>query len=265
MPKAVPVYNNVQRLYQHGLIPKLPAWHTAMRQAPPSTPLPRSVVFTNVSGSQPFEERLGRAAAAHYEQQMRSLFKPASTSRRSNALKHQKKYRKLTPQAIVYPEDKLRMRFYRDHPFELVRAQTLVEESGTVAPADYSTPLADRASVSGEDVIQHQMYLISEGMTVDEAYDHVLLAFHSVRMREEAAAREATAAKAAEAGKNSQSAPPGEGMPSVRTSARDLLAEKYPVNFAAWQAEDEALFKNVEHRRLLQATLKANQEQGQAM
>lgn len=36
----------------------------------------------------------------------------------------------LKPQKIVYPEDKLRAQFYKDHPWELARPRILVENDG---------------------------------------------------------------------------------------------------------------------------------------
>ncbi|KAI9189872.1 mitochondrial ribosomal small subunit component [Blastocladiella emersonii ATCC 22665] len=253
MPKAIPVFQNVSRQFQRGLIEKLPAWHNAMRMVPPTAPLPRAVCRTSTQGTQPFEASLNSAQRTHYEQQIRTLFSKRPVSK-SNAAKHTRSAAKLRPQAIVYPEDRLRQRFFRDHPFELVRAQTLVE--GDAVSADYATPLTQRASVSGEDVIQHQLYLVAtQGLTIDQAYDQVTRELYTVRMREEAEANklreERTKAMAADV-----------KYLAAGTFQRDRdLAARFPINYPAWLQEDLTLVKNSEHAQIRAATAKASREQ----
>ncbi|KNE56586.1 hypothetical protein AMAG_17937 [Allomyces macrogynus ATCC 38327] len=253
MPKAVPVFQNVLRAYQHKLIDRLPAWHGAMRLVPPTAPLPRAVCQTNVAGRQPFEAKLKGDKLVHYEQQIASLFTPA-TKRSSNAAKHLRTKR-LRPQPIVYPEDRLRERFYRDHPFELVRPKTLVET--VPQSADYSKPLHLRQNMSGEDVIQYQLYLVSQGLTINEAYDQAVREFRSIRLQEEAEERvRADAdkkAKVAKLAKKTGSLPPMTSDLELRTL--------YPENYPAWLGEEETLIKNSEHYILRQQTMKAQAEQ----
>ncbi|CAG8539944.1 11532_t:CDS:2, partial [Racocetra fulgida] len=57
----------------------------------------------------------------------------------SSVLRSPLQFRK-RPQKIVYEEDSLRRRFYRDHPYELLRPQSLIEKEIPVRE-DWSTLL----------------------------------------------------------------------------------------------------------------------------
>ncbi|ORZ33896.1 mitochondrial ribosomal protein S25-domain-containing protein, partial [Catenaria anguillulae PL171] len=258
MPKAIPIFHNVTRMHQRGLIDRLPAWVPAMRLVPPSTPLPRAVCQTNVQGQQPFEQPANKTLATHYAEQIKSLY-PQPKHLISSQLKHTRAARKLRPQQIVYPEDRLRQRFYRDHPFELVRAQTLVEESNRIE-ADYSTPLDKRPKpLTGEDVIKFQLHLVSTGLTIDEAYEKAVRDFRTVRMEEEAEVRRIAEKRRAAELTAWQKQAQVQGLPSFERS--HTLKAKNPQNYEAWLQEDEASYNTQQAFRLRLETMKANKEQ----
>lgn len=199
-----------------------------MQLVPPTVAPPRQLLKVNVQGTLPFELKLTELQKKHYESELKKLkcvypvVKPNCDEPR---MYKQRNERKISPKPIVYPEDALRERFYADHPFELCRPQTLV---GSPPQAeDYGRPLITRESCSGEDVIQLQLYLISEGMTIDEAYKAALTQFYAVRTVEEQKERRKRM-------KN-------------RITALDAngLKKMYPVNYEAWIREEEALKKSV--------------------
>ncbi|EJT79420.1 37S ribosomal protein S25 [Gaeumannomyces tritici R3-111a-1] len=67
------------------------------------------------------------------------------------------------PQNIVYPEDKLRQEFYRDHPWELARPRVILEVDGKDSwYCDWSKGIAQRGiPLTGESVVQRQMWLMN--------------------------------------------------------------------------------------------------------
>ncbi|CAG8624738.1 3851_t:CDS:2 [Cetraspora pellucida] len=107
----------------------------------------------------------------------------------SSVLRSPLQFRK-RPQKIVYEEDSLRRRFYRDHPYELLRPQSLIEKEIPVRE-DWSTLLGNRhpTEISGESVIKYQLYLMSTGMSKNKAYAHACNEFYAIRARQEVAER----------------------------------------------------------------------------
>lgn len=67
------------------------------------------------------------------------------------------------PPKLVYPEDKLRVRFYRDHPFELDSPLSLGKEQS----ASFDL---EAAVISPEWAIQRQLQLMETGMKETAAY-----------------------------------------------------------------------------------------------
>ncbi|ORY98512.1 mitochondrial ribosomal protein S25 [Syncephalastrum racemosum] len=98
------------------------------------------------------------------------------------------------PLRIVYPEDKLRRQFFKDHPFELARPKVLVENTNATNRTDYSTlllPGMHPSEVDGETVIRYQLHLMTnENMTEREAYSKATSEFYEIRAQEEIEARE---------------------------------------------------------------------------
>jgi len=92
------------------------------------------------------------------------------------------------PTQIVYPEDRLRQRFYRDHPWELARPRMMLELDGKDARGrNWSTGLRQPGMLlSGESVVQRQLWLIEcGGFGEDQAYDMARKEFYKLRHRED--------------------------------------------------------------------------------
>ncbi|CAG8460096.1 3015_t:CDS:2 [Paraglomus occultum] len=113
---------------------------------------------------------------------------PLATKKgRSHSSKHLRQ-KHARPQPIVYPEDRLRRIFYRDHPYELLRPQVLIEKDVPRRTVwDSLTSKGEAPSdITGESVIQYQLHLMSEqGLSEREAYVIACREFYAVRAREE--------------------------------------------------------------------------------
>ncbi|KLU89485.1 37S ribosomal protein S25 [Magnaporthiopsis poae ATCC 64411] len=114
------------------------------------------------------------------------------------------------PQKIVYPEDRLRQEFYRDHPWELARPRVILEVDGKDSwYCDWSKGVAQPGiALSGECVIQRQLWLMHNShiceepvnpfdpekgkmwvkrkpLSKNEAYDKARREFYALRQEEE--------------------------------------------------------------------------------
>ncbi|KAF8980928.1 mitochondrial ribosomal small subunit component [Entomortierella lignicola] len=197
------IHSYVTKLLKANVIRNPPVWYPATTLAPPS---PTFLRERDASGSKlnaqlDFEveaEELGRQKA----KKEGIPFTPSSStqnkkelSRSSRTNKHLR-WRSERPKNIVYPEDKLRRRFYEDHPWELRRPRCLVESNGDGTRRDWSKLLQDGRSISdltGEDVIQYQLYLMTNGKSEREAYHIATNEFYLHRAQEETEARVAKA------------------------------------------------------------------------
>ncbi|RKP06953.1 mitochondrial ribosomal protein S25-domain-containing protein [Thamnocephalis sphaerospora] len=95
-----------------------------------------------------------------------------------------KRRKAVRPPAIVYPEDALRRRFYKDHPNELSRPRMLMERDGHNR-RDWTRLCLDGEVPTGEHVVQYQLYLMSTGLSEQEAYVKATAEFYVVRARED--------------------------------------------------------------------------------
>ncbi|KAL3427692.1 37S ribosomal protein Rsm25 [Phlyctema vagabunda] len=92
------------------------------------------------------------------------------------------------PQFIVYEEDRIRQTFYRDHPWELARPRIVLEEDGKDGQkCDWSKIQQDGKRLSGESVVQRQLWLLqnAQGITNAQAYDIARKEFYALRHEEE--------------------------------------------------------------------------------
>jgi hypothetical protein len=107
------------RLLEGGIINSIPKWYPIVKKLPPAQCQPRGPCTNNpvTTSHLPFE--YPRASSA-------STSSP-SLPRSRHQIKHLRK-KSQRPQAIVYPEDKLRKRFYEKFPFELARPVCLAED-----------------------------------------------------------------------------------------------------------------------------------------
>lgn len=87
------------------------------------------------------------------------------------------------PAKIVYPEDKLRRKFYRDHPFEL---DTPIAINGLSSDAAVEPPSRDN---DGEWAIQRQLQLMAQGVTKHDAHQQACAELYARRAETEIAER----------------------------------------------------------------------------
>ncbi|CAG8643910.1 18617_t:CDS:2, partial [Acaulospora morrowiae] len=92
------------------------------------------------------------------------------------------------PQPIEFPEDKLRRRFYKDHPYELLRPQVLIENESPIED-EILLDNIHPSRVNGESVIKYQLHLISKGVEEHKAYEQACNKFYAIRAKQEVAER----------------------------------------------------------------------------
>jgi small subunit ribosomal protein S23 len=132
---------HVSRLLKGKLLKKPPTWFAAVNAVPPGPSIIRS--------QNPEVNITGQSVA---EQQFIQANRPAVHT----SIRHKQKNLKTKapkPRAIVYPEDRLRRQFYKDHPFELQRPKLLVETTEGINRTDFSQlllPGMNPAQVDGE-------------------------------------------------------------------------------------------------------------------
>ncbi|PKK70574.1 hypothetical protein RhiirB3_369984 [Rhizophagus irregularis] len=144
------LHNHVSRLFTGKIIKSLPVWYSAMKNIPPGQSLLRNT--------------------------------------KSHSQKHLKT-KVPRPQKIYYMLDALRKDFYRDHPYELLRPQILIEQDGGFVEKILGN-LKFPCRVTGENVIKYQEYLIKKkGMSKNDAYIQACNEFYKIRAREEVAER----------------------------------------------------------------------------
>ncbi|KAI7878624.1 hypothetical protein K492DRAFT_164757 [Lichtheimia hyalospora FSU 10163] len=171
-------------LLKGNLLKKAPVWLHAVRAIPPGPSIIRSRnPNANLSAQTDIEKQ---------------LFSNTQNNTQKSTTRHKQKHlrtRPPRPAPIVYPEDRLRRQFYKDHPFELARPQVLVENRLGLNRTDYSQlmlPDMLPEEVSGETVIKYQLHLMTEkGMTERQAYAKATSEFYEIRAQQEEAERQA--------------------------------------------------------------------------
>jgi small subunit ribosomal protein S23 len=121
---------HVSNMLKGNLMKKKPVWLPVVQAYPPGPSIIRSQnPEVNVSGQTDLE-----AATL------------ATTKQSTHRLRHSQKHLRTLPprpRAIVYPEDKLRRQFFKDHPFELSRPKVLVENDLGINRTDFSQLMLD--------------------------------------------------------------------------------------------------------------------------
>ncbi|KAK9428687.1 mitochondrial ribosomal protein S25 [Lipomyces doorenjongii] len=147
------IIKRTSRLLQTGVVTGEPAWFKAVLAHPPST---------------------------------------ADAVQRVDIVKLRKKHPHLSvkkmmkPMEIVYPEDRIRKLFYRQHPWELTRPRIVVEQDALdFQRCDWSKLEQEYKGLDGESVVQRTLWLIQKKrLSQDEAYDIARKEFYSLRVKE---------------------------------------------------------------------------------
>ncbi|PKS07036.1 hypothetical protein jhhlp_005633 [Lomentospora prolificans] len=116
-----------------------------------------------------------------------AITRPAAVQLREPNKKQRRPKNVYRPQRIEFPEDALRQTFYRDHPWELARPRMILELDGKDSRyLDWSKGVRQPGMpLSGECVVQRQLWLMESGMPKDEAYDQARKEFYTLRHEEE--------------------------------------------------------------------------------
>ncbi|GJJ73817.1 small subunit ribosomal protein S23 [Entomortierella parvispora] len=187
------VHSYVTKLLKANLIRNAPVWYAGTTLSPPSPTFlrERDPSGATTEAQLPFEAEAEKAAAA----EGKTMTSTHSIPRSSRSQKHLR-WKSERPKTIVYPEDRLRRKFYEDHPWELRRPRCMIESTGDGTRRSWETLLQKGRSIAdltGEDVIQHQLYLMSTGKSEGEAYRIATEEFYLHRAQEETEARVAKA------------------------------------------------------------------------
>ena len=121
---------HVSNMLKGNLMKNQPVWLPVVQAIPPGPSIIRSQnPEVNVNGQTDLETSV--------------LAKPRTNTHR---LRHSEKHLRTPPprpRAIVYPEDRLRRQFFKDHPFELAKPKVLVENDLGINRTDFSKLMLD--------------------------------------------------------------------------------------------------------------------------
>ncbi|KAI9281584.1 mitochondrial ribosomal protein S25 [Sporodiniella umbellata] len=180
-PAPIQIAKYVSNQLKGKLLKRAPVWLPAVQAIPPGPSIIRSQnPHVNVSGQTEIEKEL------------------FETKRVMKTQRYSQKHLRTPPprpRAIVYPEDKLRRKFYKEHPFELARPKTLVENDLGTNRTDFSKLLLDGmhlSEVDGEAVIKYQLHLMThERLPERKAYAQATSEFYKIRAQQEDKERKA--------------------------------------------------------------------------
>ncbi|KAF7721736.1 mitochondrial ribosomal small subunit component [Apophysomyces ossiformis] len=179
-PVPTALARNVSNLIKGNLIKEPPLWLPVLQAIPPGPSIIRS---------QNPEVNISAQTALEKEWTVKDTLTPA---------RHKQKHLKTRaprPRAIVYPEDRLRKQFYKDHPFELAKPKILVEDDSGLNRTDFSQlllPGMDPNEIDGETVIKYQLHLMTnEKMSERKAYAKATSEFYEIRAQQEERERQA--------------------------------------------------------------------------
>ncbi|KDQ17765.1 hypothetical protein BOTBODRAFT_53289 [Botryobasidium botryosum FD-172 SS1] len=169
MPRRIAsqVHQSTSRLLKAAYIPKTPAWYQAVLAYPP-IPLPPRSTPHRTSYDLPAPPSSSTHHHAHHTPQ-----------------KHLRTPKPTIPK-IEYLEDKIRLQFFKDHPFETFRPRSLIEGAEIVQPSIKGkewTRLRQRGrNPTTEDVIDFAATLHQEhNQPLSEAYKTAVMQFRALR------------------------------------------------------------------------------------
>ncbi|OLL22576.1 37S ribosomal protein S25, mitochondrial [Neolecta irregularis DAH-3] len=139
---------------------------------------------------------LNRAPTWHLAKMPCLQFQPTTKISRKHLFK---------PQKIVYPEDRLRSRFYRNHPWELARPKIIIENDAMdFLRYNWNTLVQNGRQTDGErfvvyaeillikySVVQRAVWLMNQTdpLSEQQAYEYACQEFYAVRAHEEIESR----------------------------------------------------------------------------
>jgi small subunit ribosomal protein S23 len=123
MPRKIPtqVDQGLSRMLKGGFLKSQPTSYQTLLAYPPAS-LPPRAPFRQIPGDVP-------SLSARTKTSLEELTAKTGRDRMNSAKGTRSRMPKLFPQPIVYLADRVRERFYEDHPWETLRPRTLVEGS----------------------------------------------------------------------------------------------------------------------------------------
>ncbi|KAJ1954097.1 mitochondrial ribosomal small subunit component [Dispira parvispora] len=184
------VHQHMTNLLKTQVRVEKPAWYNAVEKVPPGPTLVRDPSPFATCSRLAFEK--GTATPKSGPQALESELKPARyfvplDQKPRTVTRRRLRTKPPKPPHIVFPEDRLRRRFYKDHPHELLRPRALLEPwQGPRTDWSRLQDTRHSGTITGEDVIRHQLYLMTEcHLSEQEAYAQVLKEFYRIRARED--------------------------------------------------------------------------------
>ncbi|KAI5306496.1 hypothetical protein KEM56_000617 [Ascosphaera pollenicola] len=154
----------------NGKTRKTPAWLDITSEIPPAAVLTRNTVIP------------------HTLERQRKVTDRETGEIVTVVQRHGRRRHDIKPRKLVYEEDNLRRRFYKDHPWELARPRVILEQRGNdYKQHDWSRLVQPGKRLDGESVIQRQLWLLHNVPDISEntAYDIARNEFYKARLKEE--------------------------------------------------------------------------------
>ncbi|KAJ2482406.1 mitochondrial ribosomal small subunit component [Coemansia sp. RSA 2131] len=179
-------YEQLLSIKMRGVVPP---WLHAMRSVPPADSLVREPSMFATHGKTKFE--IDNPQSSQPITSGKGFLK-RTLPKGCVSLHHKKIYMRVKcnrPPRIVFPEDKLRKEFYKNHPFEASRPRTMIE-TGRHSTQKWDTLSDGTSQVTGESVIRYQHYLMqTKGLSKQDAYTQATDEFYAIRAQEDMEAK----------------------------------------------------------------------------
>lgn len=156
MYKRPSAARGVKTAYEHllraNLREQVPAWLKAMRSVPPANSLVRDPADFSTRGKLEFEASKSNGHSMTQQVDNAGARIKRALPEGCVALKHKKAFlrtRSTKPPRIEFPEDRLRRKFYKNHPFERARPRIVMEPTGKTNQ-DWSELSQRTGQITGE-------------------------------------------------------------------------------------------------------------------
>lgn len=181
------VLQRTSEYIQNGVVREQPAWYRVLAQHPPKHAFNKEVRLDvlkkvkqdEVSAIAQISEKL---PTGYYVTRVKPSALGGTTGRATLS-------QILRPQQLAFLEDELRTLFYKQHPWELADAKSLVENEHTIEAAtyDWSNLRQFTKKLDGESVVQRTVHIHSQGTPLLEAYEQAKFEYYRLKIQDETA------------------------------------------------------------------------------
>lgn len=173
------VLSRTSEYLESGLVSKQPSWYKVLANHPP--------LYSHVKRVRP--EQLKQVKQDEVEALKRIMNKQKDSTFFKTRLKPKQLGSSfLTPQKLHFIEDDLRELFFKQHPWELADAKSLIENERNldIGKLDWSTMRQYNKKLDGESVVQRTLYLVkNQGKTLLEAYEQSKYEYYRLKIEDE--------------------------------------------------------------------------------